>query len=86
MADKAYGSWENREYIADHDANFCIPPKTNAVDPWYCDYSHYKVSTFPYKTEKNRTFPGPPHGKTEIFRKNYDFSTFNGQKGEKIPF
>ncbi len=42
LADKAYGSWENREYIADHDADFCIPPKSNSVDPWYCDYAHYK--------------------------------------------
>ena len=42
LADKAYGSWENREYIADHDADFCIPPKSNAVDPWYCDYAHYR--------------------------------------------
>ena len=41
---------------------------------------------FPYKTEKNRAFPGQPHGKTEIFRKNYKFSTQGGQKGEKIPF
>ena len=36
--------------------------------------------------EKNCPFPGSPHGKTEIFRKNYKFSTLNGQKGEKIPF
>ena len=36
--------------------------------------------------EKNRAFPGQSHGKTEIFRKNYKFSTLNGQKGEKIPF
>ena len=42
--------------------------------------------TFPYKTEKYRAFPGQPHSKTEIFRKNYEFSTLNGQKGEKIPF
>ena len=42
LADKAYGLWENREYIADYDADFCMFPKTNAVDPWYCDYSHYK--------------------------------------------
>ena len=41
---------------------------------------------FPYKTEKNRAFPGQPHGKTEIFHQNYNFSTLNGQKGEKIPF
>lgn len=42
LADKAYGSRENREYIASRDADFCIPPKSNAVDPWYCDYAHYR--------------------------------------------
>ena len=41
---------------------------------------------FPYKTEKNRAFPDLPHSKTEIFCKNYKFSTLSGQKGEKIPF
>lgn len=38
LADKAHGSWENREYIANHDADFCIPPKANSVDPWYTDF------------------------------------------------
>lgn len=42
LADKAYGSRENREYIANRDADFCIPTKSNAVDPWYCDYAHYR--------------------------------------------
>ena len=42
FADKAYGSWENHEYIANHDADFCIPPKSNSVDPWYTDFCHYK--------------------------------------------
>ena len=42
LADKAYGSWENREYIANHDADFCIPPKSNSVDPWYTDFYYYK--------------------------------------------
>ena len=50
-----------------------------------CDFMG-QSNTFPYKTEKNRLFPGQPHDKTEIFRKNYEFSTLNGQKGEKIPF
>ena len=30
--------WRNREYITNHDADFCIPPKSNSVDPWYTDY------------------------------------------------
>ena len=32
LADKAYGSWENSEYIANHDADFCIPLKSNSAD------------------------------------------------------
>ena len=32
LADKAYGKWELREYIANHDADFCIPPKSNESD------------------------------------------------------
>ena len=48
--------------------------------------STYISHTLSYKMEKNRAFPGQSHGKTEIFGKNYKFSTLNGQKGEKIPF
>lgn len=33
LADKAYGSYDFREYIANRDTEFCIPPKSNAVDP-----------------------------------------------------
>ena len=33
LADKAYGKWELREYIANHGADFCIPPKNNESDP-----------------------------------------------------
>lgn len=42
LADKAYGSFNLREYIADKDADFCIPPKTNETDPWHCDWWLYK--------------------------------------------
>ena len=42
LADKAYGKWALREYIADHDANFCIPPRENESDPWYVDWWLYK--------------------------------------------
>lgn len=42
LADKAYGAYSFREYIADHDADFCIPPKSNETDPWYTDWCHYK--------------------------------------------
>lgn len=58
LADKAYGSWQNREYIANHDADFCIPPKSNSVDPWYTDFSHYKerhlVECFFMKLKEHR--------------------------------
>lgn len=42
LADKAYGSKENREYITDQGADYCIPPKSNTVNPWHCDYEHYR--------------------------------------------
>lgn len=42
MADKAYGKYDLREYIANHNADFCIPPKTNETDPWFCDWLQYK--------------------------------------------
>lgn len=58
LADKAYGSWENREYIANHGADFCIPPKSDSVDPWYTDFYHYKerhlVECFFMKLKEHR--------------------------------
>ena len=42
LADRAYGKWAFREYIADHDADFCIPPQSNNDDPWYVDWWEYK--------------------------------------------
>lgn len=58
LADKAYGSFDNREYIANHGADFCIPPKSNSADPWYCDYHHYKerhlVENFFMRIKDNR--------------------------------
>ena len=42
LADKAYTKWEFREYIANHDADFCIPPQSNSTDPWYVDWWLYK--------------------------------------------
>lgn len=42
LTDKAYGSRKNREYIANRDADFCILPKSNLVDPWHTDFYHYK--------------------------------------------
>ncbi len=42
LANKAYGKWAFREFIADHDADFCILPKSNETDPWFCDWWRYK--------------------------------------------
>ncbi len=42
LGDKAYGTKEIREWIESKGASYCIPPKSNAVEPWECDYHHYK--------------------------------------------
>ena len=42
LGDKAYGTIDIREYITSQGATYCIPPKTNAVKPWECDFHHYK--------------------------------------------
>ena len=42
LADKAYGKWALREFIDDHDADFCIPPRDSKADPWYVDWWLYK--------------------------------------------
>lgn len=42
LADKAYGSYAFCDYIASRGADFCIPPKSNATNPWHTDWNHYK--------------------------------------------
>ena len=42
LADKAYGTTKIRDYIADNNANYTIPPKSNTANPWYCDFYLYK--------------------------------------------
>lgn len=58
LADRAYGKWKFREFIANHDADFCIPPKSNDSDPWYVDWWLYKerhlVETFFLKLKEFR--------------------------------
>ena len=58
LADKAYGKWALREFIANHDADFCIPPKDNEADPWFVDWWLYKerhlVETFFLKLKEFR--------------------------------
>ena len=58
MGDKAYGAKELREYIESQNANYCIPPKSNTVDPWECDWYQYKerhlVECFFNRLKENR--------------------------------
>ena len=58
LADKAYGAYDLREYIANRGADFCIPPKSNESDPWYVDWAHYKeralVENFFLKIKEHR--------------------------------
>ncbi len=58
LADKADGSFCFRAYISNRETDFCIPPKSNSVDPWYCDWSLYKerhlVECFFNKLKENR--------------------------------
>ena len=42
LADKAYGTEKIRTYIQGKGAAYVIPLKVNTVDPWDCDYYHYK--------------------------------------------
>lgn len=42
LAGRAYGKWMFREFIADHDADFCVPPGDSGTDPWYVDWWLYK--------------------------------------------
>ena len=42
LGDKAYGTKKIREYILDRGGDYCIPPKVNNPDPWYCDWWIYK--------------------------------------------
>ena len=42
MGDKAYGSKEIRDYIINNKGTYAIPPKSNAREPWECDWWQYK--------------------------------------------
>ena len=42
LADKAYGSKAIREYIESQNTTYNIPPKSNILDPWECDWWLYK--------------------------------------------
>ena len=42
LGDKAYGTVNLRQYITEHGASYCIPPKSNALSPWPVDWNLYK--------------------------------------------
>ena len=42
LGDKAFGTVEILTYIRENNATVVIPPKSNAADPWDCDFYHYK--------------------------------------------
>ncbi len=58
LADRAYRKWEFREFIANHDADFCIPPRKHNTEPWYVHWWLYKerhlVETFFLKLKEFR--------------------------------
>ena len=42
LGDKAFGTIEIRSYIHERGGIVVIPPKSNTVNPWECDFHHYK--------------------------------------------
>jgi transposase len=42
LGDKAYGTNEVLDYIQRQDGEYTIPPKSNTVNPWRCDWVLYK--------------------------------------------
>lgn len=42
LADRAYGTAEIRDYIEGRQATYVIPPKSNILNPWHCDWWRYK--------------------------------------------
>ena len=42
LGDKAFGTVEVLTYIREHGAEVVIPPKSNAINPWNCDFHRYK--------------------------------------------
>lgn len=42
LADKAYGTNQILNYIQSVDGEYTIPPKSNTVRPWLCDWHIYK--------------------------------------------
>ena len=38
----AYGTNSIRTYITEQRASYTIPPKSNVIEPWFCDFHTYK--------------------------------------------
>lgn len=46
LGDKAYGTNEIRQYIDSKEAFYTIPPKSNSLNPWHCDWWVYSLCCF----------------------------------------
>ena len=42
LGDKAFGTVEILTYIRERGGTVVIPPKSNTIEPWDCDFYHYK--------------------------------------------
>lgn len=42
LADRAYGTNKILDYIQIQDSEYTIPPKSNTIIPWKCDWHIYK--------------------------------------------
>ena len=42
LGDKAYGTKSIHTYITEQRASYTIPPKSNVIEPWFCDFHTYK--------------------------------------------
>lgn len=38
LADKAYGTLDIRTHIESQNSAYCIPPKSDVLNPWDCNY------------------------------------------------
>ena len=52
LADKAYGSIDNRTYLTDQNADYCIPPKSNMKEPWEAVLEDEHLSSIEYRINK----------------------------------
>jgi len=76
LGDKAYGTNSIRTYITEQRASYTIPPKSNVIEPWFCDFHTYKErqmgAIFPLRTDsksghKDKRNSSLPLGGEEFF-------------------